>query len=120
RFAPWPDPGTEGRERLSRYYDDRIADADTLIARFLADMNALGLSDRVVIAVTSDHGEALWEHGLFGHSCASTPFEEMVKVPLIIRGIGHGAERGRRIDQPVSAVDVAPTLLALAGLPHAS
>src|SRR5439155_26224363 len=115
-FAPWPDPGPSGRERFSRYYDDRIAAADTLIARLLAELDARGLSDEVVVVVTSDHGEALWEHGFVGHGCTNTPFEGMIKVPLIIRASAHGAARGRRIEQPVSAVDVAPTLLALTGL----
>jgi arylsulfatase A-like enzyme len=113
-FRLWPDPGPKERERVSRYYDDRIAAVDGLIARLLGQLDALGLADKTVIAVTSDHGEALWEHGYFGHGCPATPFEGMIKVPLIVRAPGH--PRGRRIDQPVSAVDVAPTLLSLAGL----
>jgi arylsulfatase A-like enzyme len=115
-FTPWPDPGPDGRERFNRYYDDRIAAVDALIGRLLGELDALGLSDKVVVAVTSDHGEALWEHGFAGHGCPGPPFEELVRVPLIIRGPAHGAEGGRRTDQPVSAVDVAPTLLTLAGL----
>jgi arylsulfatase A-like enzyme/lysophospholipase L1-like esterase len=114
-FDPWPDPGPRQRERVSRYYDDRIAAADALFGRLAHELEALGLSERVTVVVTSDHGEALWEHGFFGHGCTLTPFEPVIRVPLIVRAPHRSRERGR-IDQPVSAVDIAPTLLALLGV----
>jgi len=113
-YDPWPDPGPDGRQRVAGYYDDLTAKVDALVARLLAEIDALGLRDQVVVAVTSDHGEAMWEHGAFGHGCEFKLYDPLIKVPLIIRTAG-AARRGR-IEQPVASVDVAPTLLALAGL----
>jgi arylsulfatase A-like enzyme len=110
-----PDPGPARRKEFSDYYDERIAAADRLLGGFVDALKALGLFDNVVLVVTSDHGDAFWEHGFFGHGCPLTPFEELIQVPLIVHAPGHGTRHGR-IEQPVSAVDVAPTLLALAGL----
>src|SRR5262249_45044224 len=114
-YEPWPDPGPAGRKKLVDYYDSLVERAGTLIAGLLDDLSSLGLSDRVVIAVTGDHGEGFWEHGYYGHGCVFTPYESLVRVPLIVRA-GRDVPRRGRIDAPVSAVDVAPTLLALAGL----
>lgn len=117
RVPRWPDPGPLRRQKVMAYYDSLVERADTLVAGIMRELETLGLADRVVVAVTGDHGEAFWEHGEFGHGCDFKPYEELVRVPLIIRPVGQGRRRGR-IDAPVSAVDVAPTLLALAGLPR--
>lgn len=114
-YQLWPDPGPDGRQRVADYYDELVAKVDVLVARLLGEIDALGLGDQVVVALTSDHGDELWEHGTFGHSCAFTLYDPLIKVPLIIRTAGRAAKRGR-IEQPVAGVDIAPTLLALAGL----
>jgi len=62
--------------------------------------------------VTADHGEEFREHGVMMHG--NSLFEAVVRVPLLL--IGPGIEPGRRVAEPVSLVDVAPTLLALLGL----
>jgi arylsulfatase A-like enzyme len=73
-------------------------------------LRALDL-DRTALVLTSDHGEAFGEGGRWEHNDI---LECQVRVPLLVRPAG-GVE-GRRSELPVSGVDVAPTLLALAGL----
>src|SRR5262249_39411254 len=79
----------------------------------------LGLAGDTIVVFTSDHGELMGSHGLFQKS---SMYEESLRVPLIWRAPGQIAPRAgspRRIDAPVSLVDVAPTLLALGGLARA-
>jgi arylsulfatase len=68
---------------------------------------------RTLWVVLSDHGEAFMEHGIVGHG--SLPYEEVVGVPLVIRG--EGVAPARRLDVPVHHVDLMPTLLELLGVP---
>jgi arylsulfatase A-like enzyme len=92
-------------------YDRAIREADDLVGRFLWHLAALGLAERTVVAVVSDHGEAFLEHGVKGHGLGGG--QEQLRIPWILRGPGVPA--GRRITTPVSLVDVAPTLLGLLG-----
>jgi uncharacterized sulfatase len=64
------------------------------------------------VVVTADHGEELFDHGGVFHG--RTQYQEMLRVPLIL--VGPGIPRGLRSDQPVSLVDLAPTLLTLFGV----
>ena len=74
---------------------------------------AAGRLDDTLLVVTSDHGEEFLEHGNVGHG--ATPYEEVLRVPLVVRGPGVPA--GRRVAAPVGLVDLAPTLLDLLDLP---
>jgi uncharacterized sulfatase len=89
-------------------YDASIAFADHEIGRLLD-----ALPDDVLVVVVGDHGEEFFEHGAFLHG--HTVFEELVRVPLIFRGSGVCA--GRSLGAMVSHVDIAPTILDLAGAP---
>jgi len=68
--------------------------------------------------ITSDHGEELWDRGHFGHASrpskprSMTLYEEMVRVPLIMTGPDVPANM---INDPVSLVDILPTVLSVAG-----
>jgi arylsulfatase A-like enzyme len=73
----------------------------------------LAVSPADVVIVTADHGEEFLDHTSFGHS--RTLFEEQIHVPLVMRLPG-GARAGTRWQEPVSLIDVAPTLLAYLGL----
>jgi arylsulfatase A-like enzyme len=64
--------------------------------------------------VTADHGEEFGDHGAAFHNL--TLYDEILRVPLFLRAPG-GAVTGR-VALPTSAIDVAPTLLALAGVPR--
>lgn len=103
------------RERFAgRLYDGEIASADLELGRLFDALRAKGLYDRTVIAVTADHGESLGEHGEDTHGLFV--YDSTLEVPLIVRypaKIGAGT----RYAGLVSGVDLAPTLLALMGLP---
>jgi len=83
---------------------------DRCIGRVVTAVDALARPDPVVV-YTSDHGDLRGAHGLGNKGPA--PFDEITRIPLIVRGAGIPA--GRRVQTPVSHLDVLPTLLNLAG-----
>lgn len=107
-----PSPFREGFE--GRPYDGEIAYTDSEIGRLIDRLEARGLLDRTLVAVTSDHGESLGEHGEETHGLLL--YDAALRVPLILRLPGV-IPAGRRLAGPVSGVDLAPTLLDLIGLP---
>jgi arylsulfatase A-like enzyme len=89
---------------------------DTHVGRILATLEACGLTDRTVVAYTSDHGDMMGSHRLLAKSVM---FEEAVRVPLLVRLPGQ--DRPRRVQGAVSQIDLVPTLLDLLGVappPH--
>ena len=79
----------------------------------VAALKELGLYDKTAIIVTGDHGEGLGEHGIVAHGYDL--YAPQTKVPLIVRVPGLGS---RRVKEPVGHVDLAPTLVNLAGGPQ--
>jgi choline-sulfatase len=65
------------------------------------------LPENAVVVVTSDHGDMLGERGLW---YKMAPFEPSIRVPLIVHGLDPG-----RVAEPVSLLDLTPTLVDLAG-----
>jgi arylsulfatase A-like enzyme len=100
-------------EYLESLYDGEIRHTDTVIGRMLSTLEAEGVLDNTVVIVTADHGEEFGEHGGLLHG--GKLFEELLRVPLIIAG--RGVPRGVTNPNLVSLVDIAPTMLSLAGLP---
>ena len=98
---------------MAQPYDGEIAYADELVGRFLDRLSARGLLDRAIVAVVSDHGEGLGDHGEAEHGLLL--YREALRVPWILRLPG-GQRGGTRVAGAAGLVDVAPTLLALAGL----
>jgi tetratricopeptide (TPR) repeat protein len=105
-YAPPP------AHQMSQPYDGEIAYADELVGRFLDRVNARGLLDRAIVAIVSDHGEGLGDHGEAEHGIFL--YREALRVPWVLRLPGE-VDAGTRIAGPVALVDVAPTLLELAG-----
>ena len=102
------------RRHLVALYDGEIRWTDTILARLL-DLHARSRPDReLLLVVLSDHGEELFEHGGKGHQ--RTLFEEVVRIPLVIRWPGHLPTQ-RVIPDLVRIIDVFPTLLELVGAP---
>jgi choline-sulfatase len=93
-------------------YDGEIAFTDHHIGRVLRALAASPAADRTVVIVTGDHGEAFGEHGFFFHG--REIWDEVVRIPLLIYVPG---AKSRKIARRVSTVDLAPTVLDLAGLP---
>ncbi len=93
-------------------YDAGVGHADEQVARLLAGLERIGVRERTVVVLTSDHGESLGEHGRVGHVDLT---DEALLVPLVIEVPG-GRGAGVRVAEQVRQVDLAPTLLELLGV----
>jgi arylsulfatase A-like enzyme len=96
-------------------YDVELAFLDRQIGRLLDHLRERGLYDSAWIAVTSDHGEGLGEHGWHAHRLL---YEEQAHVPLIVKWpSGGGRDAPRGVVRPlVRTIDVFPTALEAAGV----
>lgn len=99
-----------GDDPIDRY-DHEIRYVDTWLAYLFDVLSRRADWDRTVVVVTSDHGEAFGEHGYRYHGFGL--HEHQLRVPLIVRLPG---VEPRRVDAPVGLIDLAPTLLDLAGV----
>lgn len=110
-------PYTPPEPYLSRHagapYVGEIAYTDAQVGRLLDRLDELGLRDDTVIVIAGDHGESLGEHGEVQHGLFI--YEETIRVPLVVAV--PGATGGVVRDDPVSLVDVAPTVLEIVGAP---
>ena len=97
---------------LRALYDGGVSQADRQFGRFVEMLRFLNLYEDSLIIFTSDHGEEFNEHGGFDHS--RTLFEELLRVPMIIK-LPRQARGGSRISARVSIVDIAPTVVEIAG-----
>jgi choline-sulfatase len=98
---------------MAQPYDGEIAYADELVGRFLDRVKARGLLDKAIVAIVSDHGEGLGDHGEAEHGIFL--YREALRVPWVLR-LPEDLNAGTRVAGPVALVDVAPTLLDLAGV----
>lgn len=111
-------PGMSARDlrHVKALYDGEIRNVDTQIGRLLAYLRDRGVLDRTIIAVTADHGDEWFEHGQFSHH--KTLYDEVLRVPLIIRDPGR-VPAGTVVRAQARLMDVAPTILSLAGVRYA-
>jgi len=100
-------------EALSQLYEAGIRQLDERLGILLRQVEKTLDWDSTLVIVTSDHGDAFLEHGMVSHG--GQLYQEALHVPIIL--FGGGVPAGARIAAPVSLVDVAPTVLAAAGLP---
>ena len=96
-----------------RAYRGEVRYVDAQLGHLLDRLTLLGLRDETAVIVTSDHGEGLGDHGLLKHG--SNLFDELVRVPLLVRGPGIPA--GRRLRGNAQLEDLLPTALSLMGAP---
>lgn len=94
---------------VKQKYLGLISEVDHSIGAILAKLDDLGLRDRTITAVTSDHGDMMSAHGMLGKQLM---FEQSATVPYFIRVPG---ENPRRLAEPVSHIDFVPTILDLLG-----
>lgn len=92
-------------------YDAGIAYADAMVGRLLRRLEELGVGDRTIVVLTSDHGEMMGEHGVFNHVSL---FEENLLVPLVV--VDPRRNVPMRIPEQVRLVDLTPTVLDLLDL----
>ena len=115
-YLPRMNPGLEDLAWLVSQYDGEIRYADDQIGRVLEKMKAAGLDQNTLFIVTSDHGEAFFEHKLMDH-----PDElhwPVIRIPLIISG--PRIPLAAKLSELVRAVDIAPFILDYAGLKPAA
>lgn len=102
----------EDERYLLELYREEAAYTDLHLGRLLATLRSLGLEGNTLVAVTADHGEEFNRHGWIGHT--KNLYDDVLRVPLVLSLPGRLAPR--RVDAPVSLLDLAPTLLDLAGI----
>lgn len=102
---------TEGFRRMRANYWGLCSLIDTHIGRILDYLRENGLDEKTHIIFTSDHGDMAGSHQMVAKMVS---FEPSVRVPLLIRRAGD--QGTRRIDEPVSQIDLLPTMLELLGI----
>ncbi len=102
-------------EHVLELYDEEILATDAAIGRLVDGVARLGLDEATHVFVTSDHGEEFLDHGGVMHG--QTLYEELIRVPLIVRPAKREALPPHVVGERVSTLDLYPTLLDIAGLP---
>ncbi len=104
-------------QHIRALYAEKITLCDTAIGLFLDTIRALGLWENTLLLLTSDHGEPLG-NGEHGHGIMRKvrpwPYEELVRIPLIIKA--PGIKANQRSVAFAQSCDVAPTILEWLGL----
>ncbi len=113
RFAATPQSTLTASDR--DLYDAEIAYTDEQTTRLLEHLKQIGVLDRSLLVITSDHGEEFGEHGARYHGCQL--HDEVIRVPLLMRAPGILPAGVRRAGQ-TSQVDLMPTLLDLLEIPR--
>ncbi|HQU47498.1 MAG TPA: sulfatase, partial [Pirellulales bacterium] len=108
-FAPYVPAG--GREEIAAYYA-AVTAVDDQVGRLLRTLGEQGMDDNTIVLFTSDHGDMLGSHGL---RRKRKPYDESARIPGIVRWPAR-IPQGRVVETLFSHVDMAPTLLALAGV----
>jgi tetratricopeptide (TPR) repeat protein len=111
---PYLPPTSLARRFPNDPYLAEVAATDAQIGRLVAELEQLGLRERTLLVVTSDHGEGLGEHGEPTHSYFV--YDTTMRVPLVMSGPPE-LPRGRRVEAVTRSIDVAPTILDYLGLP---
>jgi arylsulfatase A-like enzyme len=93
-------------------YQQAIFYTDKFLAALDVELANLNLADKTVLCVIGDHGEAFGEHGQLGHALIA--FDEVLRIPFCLRA-PFLVEPAGKVAEPVSSIDLTPTLLALLG-----
>ncbi len=107
------DPFTEtplGIQTMETLYDSEIRYTDKWLKRTLSMVDP---KETAILILSADHGEEFRDHGGLGHR--RSLYQELTQVPFIIRSPGQ-IPPGTRLSEPVSTLDIYPTLLGLVGL----
>jgi len=104
---PWLPDTPRVRQSIARQYEN-IARNDERFGQLLAELEEDGLADNTIVVLWSDHGEGL-------PRAKRWPYDSGIRIPLIVRWPGQ-VEAGSRSDQLVSLIDLAPSMLSIAGI----
>jgi arylsulfatase A-like enzyme len=96
---------------IENFYDADVKRMDEDLGRLYRDLEERGLLENTWLIVTADHGEMLGEHDLYIHGRAL--YRETVRIPLLVYA---PSGNGSVVSSPVSLIDIAPTILDLAGI----
>jgi len=108
--------GPDDKRALEALYDANLAHVDEVVGQILSQLDRAGVLDEALIVVTSDHGEAFWQHQEQGHN--TTLYDEMLHVPLILRFPRQtDAPRVLRPGGLVTPMDLLPSLCEWLDLP---
>ncbi|MHC4878787.1 MAG: sulfatase family protein [Planctomycetota bacterium] len=97
---------------MYRHYCEMILSIDDSVGRVMTALKNTGAAENTLVIFTSDGGHLWGEHGLIDKRCA---YEESIRIPMLAHWPA-GISAGTRCDGIVANIDVAPTLLELAGL----
>ena len=103
---------TENNDQRIRNYFGALKGVDENVGRVLKTLDSLGLDNNTVVIFSSDNGFFFGEHGLGDKRAA---YEESIRVPLLVRYPARFS-KGKKIDKLVLNLDIAPSLLDIAGL----
>ncbi|KAM4616029.1 arylsulfatase K isoform 2-T2 [Polymixia lowei] len=97
---------------IRAFYYAMCAEADAMLGQVISTLRETGLLNNTVVIFTADHGDLAMEHRQY---YKMSMFEGSSHVPLLI--MGPGLVSGLQVNQPVSLVDLYPTVLEIAGIP---
>ncbi|MBI3154356.1 MAG: sulfatase-like hydrolase/transferase [Burkholderiales bacterium] len=101
-------------EQIIDLYDGCVRNFDDEVARVLDYLQASGLADDTIVVVYSDHGFEFFEHETWGQGNTAVG-DFSARVPIIVADPRH--PQPRKAGEVVRTIDLAPTLLELAGVP---
>ncbi|MBT3273262.1 MAG: sulfatase-like hydrolase/transferase [Spirochaetales bacterium] len=108
--SEWSDDFEDWRKAIAVYWG-YITYIDSLFGRFLDRLAELKLLDDAIVVMLADHGDMFGQHKLSQIFC---PYDEVLRVPCVIRG--SGIAPGTYCNFDTSHVDIAPTVMAAAGI----
>ena len=112
-------PVGKGFKYVKERYDAEVKFTDQHVGLILKALQDAGLAEKTAVVVFSDHGEAFAEHKLGGEPLyfhGEALYNEVLKVPLIVALPGAGAPAPRVVGERAMLIDMAPTVLDLAGV----
>lgn len=111
--APYDAPAPFGPRFKAAPYDGEIAYVDSCVGKLVDALEQAGRLDRTIVSVIADHGESLGQHGEQEHGLLL--YEPVLRIPWIMRLPPH-ERAGTIVAEQVRAIDVLPTLAAVAGI----
>lgn len=101
------------RKNIAGYYAHCSA-LDDAMGELIATLEETHLADNTILVFTADHGDMLGSQGL---TKKQKPYDESVRVPMLVRWPASWGRQGRQLAAPINSEDVMPTVLGLCGLP---